>query len=156
VLAVKQGAYAANAGTQLAQVYEDRRQYPRAAEYWRQVIADFGKNENYEARLNQIVGNWGRFESTELQPARRGASFEFRYRNAKHVSFEAHDINIAKLLADIKAYVQSNPGQLAWEKLELGNIGYRLVEQGESKYLGAKAASWELGSSRARSTSIAW
>ncbi|MBX9788870.1 MAG: alpha-2-macroglobulin [Pirellulales bacterium] len=144
VLADKQGSYAANACEQLAQVYEDRRQYPRAAEYWRRAIADFGKNENRDARLNQIVGNWGRFESTELQPARRGASFEFRYRNAKHVSFEAHEINVTKLLADIKAYVQSNPGQLAWEKLDLTNIGYRLVEQGESKYVGARAAAWEL------------
>lgn len=144
VLAEKKPDYGASACGQLAQIFEDRRQYPRAADYWRQAIADFGKDENREARLNQIVGNWGRFESTELQPARRGASFEFRYRNAKHVSFEAQEINISKLLADIKAYVQSKPGQLAWEKLELGNIGYRLVEQGESKYLGAKAASWEL------------
>ncbi|MGD9646724.1 MAG: MG2 domain-containing protein, partial [Pirellulales bacterium] len=144
VLADKQGAYASHACEQLAQIYEDRRQYTRAAEYWRRAIDDFGKNDHRQARLDQIVGNWGRFETTELQPARRGASFEFRYRNAQHVSFEAQEIDIARLLDDIKAYVRSNPAQLGWEKLELGNIGYRLVNEDQTKYLGARAASWEL------------
>ena len=50
----------------------------------------------------------------------------------------------AKLLDDVKAYLKSNPGQLDWNKLNIGNIGYRLVEQNQKQYLGDKVAAWDL------------
>ena len=55
----------------IAQDYEDRRQYPRAADVWRHIIKDYGKgkDETHQHRLDQIIGNWGRFEDVQHQPA---------------------------------------------------------------------------------------
>ncbi len=48
----------------LAQEYEDRRQYVKAAEAWKKAIEEYGAghDEFRQKRLDQIVGNWGRFE----------------------------------------------------------------------------------------------
>ena len=57
--------------TRLAGIFADRRQYDRAAEYWRIAIQRFTGDERkqYQQQLDQIVGNWGRFEHAD--PARR-------------------------------------------------------------------------------------
>ena len=44
---------------------------------------------NYADRLHQIIGNWGQFEAVMTQPAGRGATLDFRFRNAKRVEFIA-------------------------------------------------------------------
>ena len=89
---------------QLAQIYENRRQYPQAAEYWRRSIKEYGPGHDdfKKQRLDQIVGNWGRFEPVVTQPAGKGATVDFRFRNGKKVTFEAHEIKVAKLLDDVK------------------------------------------------------
>ena len=58
----------------LAGIYENRRQYPQAAELWRECIRRFGPGNQQERqqRLDQIVGNWGRFEPTTTLPATAG------------------------------------------------------------------------------------
>src|SRR5262249_20403439 len=48
------------------------------------------------------------------------------------------------LLADVKAYLKSSPNMLDWNKINIGNIGYMLVEQRQEKYLGKKAAAWDM------------
>jgi uncharacterized protein YfaS (alpha-2-macroglobulin family) len=132
---------------QLAQVFENRRQYPRAAEYWKTSIAKFGpgQNQSKQLRLDQIVGNWGTFEATSSQPAGQGATVDFRFRNGKKVKFDARAIKVDLLLEDLKAYLKSDPAnRIDWNKINLGNIGYRLVQQNETKYLGEATAAWEL------------
>ena len=132
---------------QLAQVFENRRQYPRAAEYWKESITKFGPGpeRSKQQRLEQIVGNWGEFEATTSQPAGQGATVDFRFRNGKKIKFEARPVNIGLLFDDLKAYIKSDPGnRLDWQKLDLGNIGFRLVAENEQKYLGPAAATWEL------------
>ncbi len=83
--------YGAEALEQLAQIFENRRQYDRAAEFWRQAIKQYGPGQNNyrPQRLAQIVDNWGRFEPVMSQPAGKGATVEFRFRNGKQVAFEA-------------------------------------------------------------------
>jgi len=138
--------YGAEALEQLAHVHENRRQYPQAADYWKQTIAKYGAGQdNYrKAQLNQIIGNWGRFENVMTQPAGQGASVEFTYRNAAKVSFEATEIAVPKLLDDIKAYLKSNARQFDWQKVNIGDLGYRLVLENQKQYLGAKVANWDL------------
>jgi uncharacterized protein YfaS (alpha-2-macroglobulin family) len=139
------GAYQDTALDALAQIFEDRRQYDRAAEYWRLGIAIADPNERRSKRLEQIVGNWGMFEAASTQPAGgKGASFEFRFRNGKRVSFEAREIDVAKLLGDLKGYLKSNPGQLDWQLVNIGDLGHRLVTKDQRQYLGAVAAEWAL------------
>jgi alpha-2-macroglobulin len=131
---------------QLARIYENRRQYSKAADYWRRSIKEYGPGENHgkQQELDQIIGNWGRFETVMSQPAGTGATVDFRFRNGTKVSFEARQIDVAKLLTDVKAYLKSNPRQLDWQKLDIGNIGYRLVEQKQDQYVGARVAAWDL------------
>jgi uncharacterized protein YfaS (alpha-2-macroglobulin family) len=130
----------------LAAEFTNRRQYPRAAEIWRRAIAKYGpgSGNSRQIQLDQIVKNWGRFEPISTQPAGKGATIDFRFRNGKQVSFEAHAIKIDKLLDDVKAYLKSRPNQLDWERLNIQDFGFRLVQQNEQKYLGEKVATWDL------------
>jgi uncharacterized protein YfaS (alpha-2-macroglobulin family) len=132
-----------NALEHLAQLFENRRQYPKAAEYWRQCIA-LANQQHHKDRLAQIVGNWGEFEPIMTQPAGRGATVEYRFRNGPRVEFTAKEVLIDKLLGDVKTYLKSRPGQLDWKKLEIGNIGYRLLQENQEQYLGREVARWDL------------
>jgi uncharacterized protein YfaS (alpha-2-macroglobulin family) len=135
-----------NSAVALAHIFQDRRQYPRAAHYWREAIkrAESDVRKSYEDQLQQIVGNWGQFEGVATQPAGRGATFEFRFRNAKSVEFTANEISVRKLLDDVKAYLKSNPKQLDWQKINISEIGYRLVNENQKQYVGAEVARWTL------------
>ncbi len=130
----------------LAQIFENRRQYVKAAAAWKQAIADYGPgpNNSRQQRLDQIVGNWGRFEPGQVQPAGTKATVDFRFRNGAKVSFEAFAINVPKLLADVKAYLRGHQGQLDWNQLNIANVGYRLVVQQQRQYLGNRVAAWDL------------
>lgn len=131
----------------LANVFQNRLQFPRAAEYWRKSIEQYGPGpEDFKRKqLEQITGAWGRFEPIGSQPTGGAASFEFRFRNGKKVAFKAHQIKIPELLADVKAYLKSDPQRLDWRKFDLGSLGWRLVHNNEKKYVGAEEASWDLG-----------
>jgi uncharacterized protein YfaS (alpha-2-macroglobulin family) len=132
--------------SQLSSIFENRRQYPRAAEIWRRAIKEYGPGEqNWRPlRLEQIVANWGQFEPGATQPAGKGASFDFRFRNGKEVGFEAHEILIDKLLDDVKAYIKTKPNRMDWEKINIQDIGYRFIKEDGKKYLGKKVAEWKL------------
>jgi uncharacterized protein YfaS (alpha-2-macroglobulin family) len=135
-----------SAREQLCQEYEDRRQYPRAANEWRRALADFGPgvNGNRQQRLDQIVKNWGQFEGGRVQPAGVGATLEYRFRNGRQVAFDAREIKVAELLKQVKDYLKSRPGQLDWQKLNVGDIGYRLVIENQESLLGRSVANWTL------------
>src|SRR5262249_25556856 len=130
----------------LSQIFEDRRQYVKAAEAWQRAIREYGPGQNdyRKGRLQQIVGNWGRFENVQTQPAGRGATVEFRFRNAKRVAFDAKEINVSKLLGDAKSYLKSSPNQIDWNRMNIADIGHRLVQQNEQQYVGAQVAAWNL------------
>lgn len=135
--------YASTAIDRLAGIYENRRQYSRAAEVWRRAIEEQGPEKKYrQQRLDQIIGNWGRFEPMGSQPAGSGATVNYRFRNGKRVEFTAQQIDIAQLLSDVKAYLKSNPKQLQWDEINIDRIGYRLLEENQQKYIGRQAASW--------------
>ncbi len=127
----------------LAKVFENRRQYEKAAHYWRRGLK-FSDSEWRQKRLHQIVDNWGMFETVMTQPAGQGATVEFRFRNGTDVHFEAYEINVRKLLDDVKRYLKSNPRKLTRERMNIANIGYRLVEHNQRQYIGEKVAEWRL------------
>ena len=131
----------------LAQTWEDRQQYPKAAEEWREIIKRFPNHTNqksWQKRLEQVVGNWGMFESTEMKPANEDAAFLFRFRNGKKVTFTASEVDVAQLLEDVKAFIRTKPNQLDWDKINIGNIGYRVMEANQKKYIGKEVAKWDL------------
>jgi uncharacterized protein YfaS (alpha-2-macroglobulin family) len=130
----------------LAQIFENRRQYEKAVAAWKKAIEEYGPggNDFRQQQLDQIVGSWGRFEPGQVQPAGKNAVVDFRFRNGTRVTFEAHAINVPKLLEDVEAYLQGHTGQIDSDKINIANIGYRLVERQENQYLGARVAGWSL------------
>jgi uncharacterized protein YfaS (alpha-2-macroglobulin family) len=133
--------------SQLASVFENRRQYPRATEFLRKAIeasTEQAQKDHFQGRLNQIVGNWGRFEPLATQPAGQGATIDFRFRNGKAVELTAQAILLDKLLADVKSYVKGRPAQFQWEQMNVADLGYRLVTNGQKQYLGEQVAAWKV------------
>ncbi len=111
-----QTGYGMEALEQLAQIFENRRQYPQAADYWRRLLKEFpnvdkSRRQGWTDRLEQIVGNWGRFEPVMTQPAGKGATVEFRFRNGTEVDFWVYEIKVEKLLDDVKTFLKSNPAR---------------------------------------------
>ncbi|MEW4487181.1 MG2 domain-containing protein [Thalassoglobus sp. JC818] len=130
----------------LAQVFEDRLQYDTAAEVWKLAIERHGPGrQNYrQNRLDQIVNNWGQFESVQSQASGVGAKIDYRFRNGDLVHFAAQEIKVPELIKDIQIYLKTSPKELDWQKLQVENIGYRLVSENETKYLGKTVAAWSV------------
>ena len=124
------------AWTNLAQIFENRRQYPEAARYWKMA----GYNDN----VDQILGNWGQFHQTGTHPSGSEPEIEYRFRNGDEVSFEAHAIDVRRLLRDVRKYLESSPRDLDWNRMNIANIGYRLVHENQGQYLLDRVAKWKL------------
>lgn len=140
------GNYRNQAQEQLAQIYENRRQYPRAAELWGTIAQRYRQLNNHHStkRLQQIIGNWGTIEGVGDLSAGNSVEFGFRYRNGKKVTFTAKRILVDKLLTDLKEYLKSNPQRLDWQEVQIGQLGYRLIHNNQEKYVGEQVASWSV------------
>ena len=129
----------------LANIFENRRQFDRAVEFIRKSKDVYGDRDGTKAqRLDQILGNWGRFDPHMTQPAGRGATVDFRFRNGRRVHFEAFAIRVDKLLSDVKEYLGSKPAQVNWQQVDISNIGSRLIALNQAQYQGRSVARWDL------------
>ncbi len=142
ILAHPNTGYAGNASRTLAQIYENRRQYDRALEYW-EIHKDYNPSPA-RRRIDQIVKNWGVFESIGTQPAGRTPTVEYRFRNGARVDLKAYRIRVNRLLDDVKTYIRSEPRRLDWQKANVNNIGWRIVRENQTRYIGDQVASWQL------------
>ncbi len=143
----RKGVSGAAALEDLARIYENRRQYPKAADYWRRLIQEHPGLKalpEWKQQLEQIEANWGRFEPVMTQPAGRGATVEYRFRNGTAVELEAYEIKVPKLLDDVKAYIKGRPQQIDWQAANVSDLGYRLVTENQKQYLGEKVAAWRM------------
>ncbi len=132
--------------TQLITIFSQRTQFPRAEETLRQAFTRYGPGPD-QARLKQlqqITGNWGVFEPTATQPAGRPATVDFRFRNGKKVRLEAREVQTDLLLKGIRSYLMSRPKNLDWSRIDLNDVGNRVVSQGEGQFLGPVVATWDL------------
>ncbi|MFN0129257.1 MAG: alpha-2-macroglobulin family protein [Verrucomicrobiales bacterium] len=135
---------------EFADIFRNRRQYERATTIYRNALERLAAHtekdlkESWQAQLDQIVKNWGRFDGSFTQVPGAGAKLGFVFRNAKHVSLTARKVKFAAVLADTKAYLKSNPETLDWQRVNIGNIGYQIAEKNMAKYLGEQVAKWEL------------
>ena len=131
-----------DAARTLAQIYENRRLYDQALDYWK-IYHQYNKSVARQ-HIDQIVENWGIFEPVGVQPSGRQPTVEYRFRNGRRVNLKAYGIRIEPLIEDVKAYIRSNPGRLDWRRVNVNNIGWRLVHENQTRYIGKKAADWEL------------
>ena len=95
----------------LAEIFEQRRQFPRAAAHWKRLIDDFGQTDpeaEPAKHYRQITGNWGRFESHPALPAGRESTVPFSFRNATKVAVSFRKIDLPAIFADLKARLRSN------------------------------------------------
>jgi uncharacterized protein YfaS (alpha-2-macroglobulin family) len=132
---------------EFAALFTNRRQYERAAGILQTAInerKDSGAITSWQAQLDQIVKNWGRFDGSLVQVPDTGAKLGFVFRNASQVSLSARKVKFRELLADTKAYLKSNPESLDWQKTNLGNLGYQIAEKDMAKYIGEEVAKWQL------------
>lgn len=132
---------------EFADVRMNRHQYPQAAELFDQLLAlakPPEQKKSYQEQIDQIRGNWVQFQTTRSQTADRGARLSIQYRNGAAIEFTAYPVKIEALLNDVKSYLQSNPKQMDGQKIQIERIGFRLVNQNETKYLGTQIASWQL------------
>ena len=131
------------AHVQICMVYENRRQYVRAATEWQALIAKHGKgpNNEYQRRLDQIVGNWARFESIPSQAPGKPV-FDVVYRNGVKLNFKATRINEEALLSDMQEWLKSDPKNLDWNRMNIDGIGYELVQGRQAKYLTGQPIEW--------------
>ncbi len=150
-------AAASSRSRQLAQIFENRQQYDRAAEYWKSSIAEYGPDRKNRKQRGSIrsSSNWGTFEPLATQAAghRRHRLISVSA-TARRSVFEAHEINVAKLLDDVKAYLKTKPKPARLAAAQ--HRQHRLSPRGEeseaiSRREGAPGGIWN--SSRATSTS---
>ena len=113
-------------------VFEDRRQYVKAADAWKKAIDEYGPGpDNYrQQRLDQIVGNWGRFEPGEMQPAgKQGRPSISASATATRSPSRPTPSRSPSCSTTSRPTSRATPAQLDWNQINIGNIGYRLVEQ---------------------------
>ncbi|QDT36171.1 alpha-2-macroglobulin family protein [Stratiformator vulcanicus] len=145
-VAATQQASAIGGMTGLAEAYTDRRQFPKAAEQWRATIDRFGKGHNdyRQKKLEQIVSNWVMFENVRVQAAGEPSTVDLRFRNGEKIKLKAERIDLEKLITDLKSHLKSNPRQVDYQKINLSNLGYRIVREGQKKYLTGTVAEWDV------------
>jgi uncharacterized protein YfaS (alpha-2-macroglobulin family) len=128
----------------LATIFENRRQNDKAAAVLVNALEVFGNTQHRQRRLQQITGNWGRFEQSQLGAAGDAVKLGFVFRNGKKASFKARRIDIDTLVADVKAYLKTNPERVDWSRIQIDGIGYQILRDNYAKYVKEEVASWNL------------
>lgn len=131
----------------LAELYRNRRQFERAAEYFA-ACREHSSAYDWRAKLcqgsyEQIVLPW-----VELLPVSDGAAgqaqtFEIRHRNAKKLTFTAYQLDGRRLLADVKEYLKGNPRKLDWETLDISSLASYVRKGTEKKYRLGEPIIWQ-------------
>ena len=127
----------------LANEFEDRRQYVKAAAAWKQG------HRGVRPRPRQLPPAAPRPDRRQLGPLRAGRGpagrhqghrrFPLPQRQQGHLRGPRHQRGQAARRRE--GLPQEQPRQqLDWNKINIGNIGYRLVEQQRTQYLGDKVA----------------
>lgn len=136
-------SYQFGALLRLATIYENRRQLPKAADYWQQLIGlSASPQDQHRNSLAQIVGAWAQFEPLKAQAQNKPQKqVGLRFRNATSVKLTARRINSERFLRDIKTHLSRATDRLDWQKLNIADIGRQLID-GNSSYRGRVLRSW--------------
>lgn len=131
--------------TTLASIYLNRNQRPRAVEAFRAAFAateSKSQRKHLQNQIAQLVSPWVRFDPSVTQPAGEGATLRVSHRNAAEVDFVARPINVKRLLADVTALIEDPPKNSPRAAREVERLGWRLLQEGQEKYLGEPVAEW--------------
>ena len=137
-------SHASLALEELAEIFENRRQYAVAARYWSEAATRFGGGAiDWERdRLNQITKAWGVFEDARPVQAGEKATLGYWYRNGKSVDLTAYRIDVSELVGDILEYLRSDPFPVDPDRISVSKLGMHLVTEDRDKYLKEEVAQW--------------
>ncbi len=130
---------------ELAQIYENRRQYTKALTYWKKYY-ETNKQEWVKNKITQIESNWCKLENSYgSQPAGKGAKVDLRFRNGEEVEFTAFRVDYKLVMDKYKKYIKANTRDRdAWRRTNFYNLGKDLLEGWAKDCLGNEVASWTL------------
>ena len=140
-----QSQHIIQASTTLAQLYQNRRQYPKAADVLRSIIKRYPqitKNYRIGETLDAILGNWGAFDPITSQTTNEQNIFTYKFRNAEKVTFTAHRIDVPKLLNDVKTHIELN--RASDVQYTVNDLSSLMYHQQSDRYINEKVASWSL------------
>lgn len=129
----------------LFNIYLNRNQRPRAIDVGRLWLAsesDPRSRQRIQQRLDQLTKPWVRFGTSVTQPAGEGAGLRLTFRNAAKVELTAKAIDVPRLLEDIRQLLSDPPKEWDHSRLEVDQLGRRLMEESEKEYLGEQVAAW--------------
>ena len=134
-------AYDTIANRNLAQIFENRQQYEKAAQFWRNMLDKDSGDTEAKAALENIVGNQGDFETVQNQPAGVKARIPYVFRNGKSLKLTAYKLNEKAFLNHIKDKLKS--GDLDnYRSLSPEEIGIAAAKSGLKDFIQEKTAEW--------------
>jgi uncharacterized protein YfaS (alpha-2-macroglobulin family) len=134
------------AGDELTQIFLNRRQYAKAREVLEQTIANHGPGDDDSRKklLQQITGNWGRFEPADTVPTGVKPKLPLVFRNASNITLSAAPVDMEAVLKDTIDYLKGNPDKPDWQRMNPSQIASLLIQGKSPKYIGKPAATWKM------------
>ncbi|RYD31122.1 MAG: hypothetical protein EOP87_15330, partial [Verrucomicrobiaceae bacterium] len=138
-------SYGPSAGDRLVQIFLNRLQPDKAREALERTIADHGPGSSDERKLllQQITGDWGRFEPTAIVPAGVKPRVPLVFRNATSVKLTVSPVDMEAVLRDTQDYLKGNPREFQWDRVTPSQIAGKLIVKEGEKYIGKVAHEWE-------------
>ena len=131
-------------GDALTRIFLNRRQCHKAKEALERIIAKHGpgSSDHRKKLLEQITGNWGRFENVETVASGTNPVLPLVFRNAESISLSASPVDVRMLLTDTIEYLKSNPRKIDYQQSNPSDIAERILRTKKSKYVGDPAKKW--------------
>ena len=97
-----------------------------------------GRRRTTASGCEQIIEQLGAVRAVVTQPARRGATLDYRFRNGKRVEFTARPVKMRGAARRHQGVPRrAIRGGSIGSSMNIDQLGYRLVVEGQEKYLGA-------------------
>ncbi len=129
----------------LAQAYLNRTQRSKAAEALRHAI-EAEKHprarKRLEERLSQIIDPWCVWLPTKVHLSGEAPKLLVKHRNAEVLSFSAKPVDVKELLNDIQERIENQVNKISHHEFQVEQLGWRLLQKNQEKYLGEVAAKW--------------
>lgn len=132
------------ANRNLAQVFENRQQYEKAAQFWRNILDKDDDDEQAKEALQRIVGSQGDFETIANQPAGSKARIPYVFRNGKSLKLTAYKLNEKAFLNHIKDTLKSGDFENN-RSLSPEQIGIAAAKSEMKNFIQEKTAEWAVG-----------
>ncbi len=127
----------------LADIFENRQQYPKAVALWRIVVAEKNQDDAAEENISRVTGNVGALETTSTTPAGVNARLPYVFRNGNSVKLTAYKLDEQAFIQEIKDRIKQRNFD-SNRRLSPDAIGQFVAENGCKNFIKEKTAEWAL------------